>query len=523
MISTNTIQLRDYQRTAVDAAKVVLGNNPILVAPCGAGKTIMATKLVKELGLPTLWLAHRKELIDQAANELAAHGLTTGIIMAGYPHFPLAQVQVASIQTLVRRSMPTAELIVVDECHHVTADTYQTILQNYPGTPRLGLTATPFRLDGCGLGDLFGEIIVAAWTDELCDSGVLHKPKVWASKSPDLRGLKIVAGDYNLKGLAQRTNTDVLNADIVKSWQKHAQGRRTVVFAVDIEHSRAIATAFQNAGIAAEHLDGRTSRDERDAVLARLRSGKTQIVSNCMILTEGWDLPALECAIIARPTASLNLHLQMLGRIVRACPGKDGAIVLDHAGNHHVHGLITRRLNYTLGNEKVGHSEPLGLRRCRKCGLFFEMTTFACPECSWTPSADDISQRERPQIHGDGELSKFDDSSFEYRREVWNLIEAERQAMGYKNGWSYYRFEERFGVKPAVVEGELIDPKGATLEQKRAVFEQLTQIAQQRGYKPGWASYRYKDMFGCWPRGFVSEVRSIGRLREKLHCERITA
>ena len=515
MISENTIQLRDYQRTAVDAAKERLSENPILVAPCGSGKTTCAATLVKELAVPTLWLAHRKELIDQAANELSAHGLTTGIIMSGYPRFPLAQIQVASIQTLVRREMPRAELIVIDEAHHVAADTYQTILQEYSFTPRLGLTATPFRLDGRGLGELFGEIIVAAYTDELCDAGVLHRPKVWASKSPDLRGLKIVAGDYNLKGLAERTNTDELNADIVKTWLKHAQGRRTVVFAVDIAHSQAIAQAFQGAGVAAEHIDGRTSGEERDAILDRLRQGKTKIVSNCMILTEGWDLPALECAIIARPTASLNLHIQCIGRVMRACPGKDGALVLDHTGNHHVHGLITRRLNYTLGNEKVGHAEPLGLRRCRGCGLFFEINSFACPECGWTPSADDV-RRERPDIHGAGELAEFDDSSFEYRREVWNLIEAERQAMGYKPGWSYYRFQERFGVKAAVIDGELIDTKQATVEQKRAVFERLTQIAQQRGFKPGWTSHRYRDLFGCWPRGFVSEVRSINRLREKL-------
>ena len=522
MRSTNTIQLRDYQRTAIDAAKELLSDNPILVAPCGAGKSLMGATLVRELGVPALWLAHRKELIDQAAKELRAQGLSTGIIMSGYERSASAQVQVASVQTLVRRDMPKAELIVIDECHRSPADTYQTILQNYPFTPRLGLTATPFRLDGRGLGELFGEIIVAAYTDELCEAGVLHRPKVWASKSPDLRGLKVVAGDYNLKGLSERTNTEELNADIVKTWLKHAQGRRTVVFAVDIAHSQAITQAFQGAGIAAEHIDGGTPGEERDAILDRLREGKTKIVSNCMILTEGWDLPALECAIIARPTASLNLHIQCIGRVMRACPGKNGATVLDHTGNHHVHGLITRRLNYTLGNEKVGHAEPLGLRRCRGCGLFFEINSFACPECGWTPSADDI-QRERPDIHGAGELREFDDASFEYRREVWNLIEAERQAMGYKPGWSYYRFQERFGVKAAVLDGELIDTQNATLEQKRDLFERLSNYARQHGFKPGWASHRYRDLFGCWPRGFVNEVRSIGRLREKLHSERITA
>lgn len=203
----------------------------------------------------------------------------------------------------------------------------------------------------------------------------------------------------------------------------------------------------------------------------------------------------------------------MIGRVMRAADGKDGAIVLDHAGNHHIHGLVTRRLNYSLNGEKVGHSEPLGLRRCQECGLLFELHEPACQECGWGPAPEE-RRRDRPDVHGAGELAEFDDSSFEYRRQIWNLIEAEREAMGYREGWSYYRFEERFGTKPVVAGGELIDPANATLEQKRAVYEHLTHVAEQRSYKPGWASYRFRDMFGCWPRGFVSDVRRE-RMRER--------
>lgn len=498
--------LRDYQRRAVDGVVAALGRRPILVAPTGSGKTVMATALVDGLAVPTLWLAHRKELIDQAAHRLAAHGLSVGIIMAGYAPMPLARVQVASVQTLARRDKPHARLIVIDECHHATAETYSDILDCYPDAWRVGLTATPFRLDGRGLGDLFGELVVAATTKELCDAGVLHAPKVWCDKSPDLRGVKVIAGDYSLGALSKRTNTDELNADIVKTWLAHAHGRRTVTFAVDVEHSMAIATAFQQVGVAAEHLDGATPRDQRDAILARLASGRTQIVCNCMVLTEGWDLPALECAIVARPTASLNLHLQMIGRVMRACEGKSGAVVLDHAGNHHVHGLVTRRLDYTLEPDKrIGHDEPLGIRRCAQCGLMFDVGMPACPECGWIPTPQ---ERERPNVHGAGELAEFDDSSFEYRQQVWNLIEAERQAMGYRDGWSRYRFQERFGVMPVVAGEELIDPAHATHEQKRAVFEHLSGIADLKGFKPGWASHRFREMFGHWPKGFVSDIRA---------------
>ncbi len=228
-----------------------------------------------------------------------------------------------------------------------------------------------------------------------------------------------------------------------------------------------------------------------------------------MVLTEGWDLPALECAIIARPTASLNLHLQMIGRVMRACDGKDGAIVLDHAGNHHVHGLVTRRLNYTLTDEKVGSSEPLGLRRCGNCGVLFEQGAACCPECGWAPGSTTAgAERRRPAIHGEGELVEFDDADFEYRREFWRLLEAQRRAAGYKPGWSYYQFRDRFGVAPVVASGELVDPARATLWEKRGVFKQLAEVAARKGYKPGWAAYRFRDIFGHWPRGFVAEVRA---------------
>ena len=498
------LELREYQRRAVDAVKAELADRPILVAPTGSGKTVMATALVEDLCLPTLWLAHRKELIDQAARRLSAHGLDTGIVMSGYDNSPDAQVQVASVHTLVRREKPPAAIVVIDECHHATAQTYQRILDEYPGARIVGLTATPFRLDGRGLGDLFGKLVVAARTDELCAQGWLHRPKVWTSKAPDLRGVRVVAGDYSVSALAQRSNTAELNADIVETWRRRADGKRTVAFAVNVAHSQAIAEAFGRAGVAAEHLDGTTPRVDRDAILRRLATGQTTVVSNCMVLTEGWDLPALECAIIARPTASLNLHLQMIGRVMRACEGKDGATVLDHAGNHHVHGLATRRLDYTLTDEKVGSSEPLGLRRCGSCGLLFEDGAEQCPECGWAPAE---AERRRPSIHGEGELVEFDDADFEYRREFWRLLEAQRQAAGYRPGWSYYQFKDRFGVAPVLAHGELVDPAQATLDEKRAVFRHLSQVAAQKGYKSGWASYRFRDIFGHWPKGFVLEVR----------------
>lgn len=514
--SETKLVLRDYQERAVAEVIREIHNRPILVAPTGSGKTVMAVEVVERMGAPTLWLAHRRELIEQAANRLSAHGMTVGVIQAGQPRYRLAPVQVASVASLLRREKPAAGLIVIDEAHHAAAKTYGTILEAYPDTPFLGLTATPFRLDGRGLGDLFGSLVVSSHTDELCDAGYLIRPKVWASAAPDLRGVKMTAGDYNNKALAKRTNTPELTGDIVSTWLHRSPGMRTVVFAVDVQHATDIAEAFQAAGVAAESLSGKTAKGERAGMLRRLATGETKVVTNCMVLTEGWDLPALECAIIARPTASLNLHLQMVGRIMRSAEGKVGATVLDHAGNHHVHGFCTRRIEYSLdGTKKAGESEPLGLRRCRECGLFYEPTLFACPACGWTPTAAEYQEKDRP-AYRPGKLSEFNDGDHTYRAQVWIMLEAERMAAGYKEGWSAYRFKERFGVMPAVVDGELIDKVKVTMDQKRTVHLHYLEVAKEKGYSRGWASHRYREIFGVWPRSGAKKESIRARYGTKL-------
>ncbi len=499
---------RQYQRNAVDDVKRQLATNPCLVAPTGSGKSVMGAMLVEELAVPTLWLAHRKELIEQAAEHLIGLGLYTGIIKAGVHPTPMASTQVASVQSLVRREKPPAKLIIIDECHHASAGSYRTIIDAYPGVPVVGLTATPFRLDGKGLGDLFGALVVASRPAELCDAGILHRPRVYATGSPSLDGVKIVGGDYNLGQLAAMTNVAQANTDVVREWHTHANGARTIVFAVTVEHSKAITAAFRASGVPAEHLDGNTDKHARGAILARLRAGVTPVVSNCMVLTEGFDLPALECAVICRPTASLNLHLQMIGRIMRSCHGKNGAVVLDHAGNHHRHGLVTRHLEYSLAcNTRTGSSEPLGLRRCRACGLFFETNVFTCPECGWQPTAAEVGGARVLPVHGDARLSAFDDAAFDYRETAWLQFENTREHMGLKPGWSKYRYHERFGVWPTLLDGKLLDTKNATMDDKRLFYTELVVAGHAQGFKQGWASHKYKDAFGVWPKGFVTEVR----------------
>jgi DNA repair protein RadD len=301
------MQLYDYQQRAVDETIREIRNRPLLVAPTGAGKTVMAVEIVRRLGAAAVWMAHRHELLEQAAARLRAEGLHVGVMRAGESlekhglwHQNPPQIYVASTQLLCRRkqcNLPPAKLIVFDEAHHAVSPGNERLIEKYQEAQReidvLGLTATPFRSDGRGLGGIFGKFVIAATTRDLVDQGTLIEPKVYASKSPDLRGLKIYGGDFAKGDMSERAQDPDLLDDIVATWRARADGARTVAFACDVAHSQTLAEAFRSQGVPAEHLDGTTRQDEREAMLERLRSGETLVLSNCAVLTEGWDLPAL--------------------------------------------------------------------------------------------------------------------------------------------------------------------------------------------------------------------------------------
>lgn len=498
--------LRDYQLRAVDDTLVALAHHPCLVMPTGAGKTTTGTEIIHRAGLPTLWLAHRRELIQQAAERLRAAGLRVGVIMAGVRPDPTCPVQVASVQTLRKRQAPPASLIVIDEAHHATASTYGEVLARYPNAARVGLTATPFRLDGAGLGDLFGVLIVAAHADELVAAGTLIEPRVYAPSSVNLSGVRVRMGDYEQGKLAKAVDTPKLVGDVVKTWLKLSPGRRTVLFAVNVAHSKHLIDAFVAAGVPAEHIDGKTEKADRAAALARLAAGKTLVMSNCQVLTEGWDLPALETAIVARPTASLGLHLQMIGRVMRACPGKSGAVVLDHAGNFLRHGRVTQRLEYSLAGpvRRAGGAKSTGLRTCMVCYRMVLSSRKTCPDCG----ADLTREAEIPEA-AEGELTEYSGDAvtvsidWAERAQAWWELEQRTRERGYKPGFALVRYKERFGAWPVVIgdvgERVLVTPE-ADDDIKTAVYRKFAAEAEVKGWKPLYAGVRFKELFGEWPR-----------------------
>jgi len=321
----------------------------ILVAPTGSGKTVIAGAIIKEyarLYRSVLVLAHRREIIAQTSGKLRDVDVPHGIIQAGSPANPMAFVQVASIQTLSRRAirdetmeLPPADLIIIDECHHALARTYQEIVDTYPNAIILGLTATPCRGDDRGLGGIFETMIQCPQVADLIEQKHLVKSRVYAPSTPDLTGVRMRAGDYVESQLAERMDRPELVADIVGTWHKRGEGRKTVCFATGVGHSIHLRDEFIASGVRAEHIDGGTPKDEREATLARLASGAIDVVANCMVLTEGWDMPAVGCCILARPTKKLGLFRQMVGRVLRTAPSKVDAIILDHSGAVFRHGL----------------------------------------------------------------------------------------------------------------------------------------------------------------------------------------
>ena len=331
--------------------------------------------------------------------ELSGYQVEHGIIQADLVGNVDQSVQVASIQTLWSRAMrtdrmalPATDLLIVDEAHHCPANTYRQIIKSYPNAVLIGLTATPCRGDGRGLGGIFDVIIECPQVPELIQQGFLVRTHVYAPVDPDLKGVKTRVGDYVASQLAERMDRDDLVGDIVSHWHKYGQRRKTVCFAVDVKHSIHVRDEFIKSGVIAEHVDGSTPKADRDAVLARLASGETELVTNCMVLTEGWDLPDVSCVILARPTKKLGLYRQMVGRVLRPAPGKFNALVLDHSGAVFRHGFVEDRVEWTLDPEKRAtnpvHVERLARRsgsrllECSQCAAM-RVGGEACQNCGF--------------------------------------------------------------------------------------------------------------------------------------------
>ena len=367
------MQLRDYQQDLIDRTRqeFALGRKKVLMqSPTGSGKTVTFVHIIANAiakGKKVLILAHRKELIEQAWRTLKKADIVAGIVMAGIGENLNLSVQVASVQTLVRRldrPLPDFDLIVIDEAHHTSSNSYTTILSRFPKAFVLGVTATPCRLDGKGLGDLFESLVHGEQISALIDQGHLVKPIYASTEGLDLSGVKITAGDYNKAALIDAVHTSQINGELVSHWRQFANGMQTIVFAVDCEHSREIVQAYTDAGISAAHVDGESPPDYRRHVIEKFGAKEITVLSNVNIFTEGFDIPSIECVQLARPTKSISLYFQMIGRALRPNEGKTHAIVLDHVNAFHDHGSVADPFLWELEitrkkrSREVGETDP---------------------------------------------------------------------------------------------------------------------------------------------------------------------
>ena len=460
------IQLRAYQNDAIEAVREAFRAGkraPLLVAATGAGKTVMFGFIASRTaagGKRVLILCHRRELIRQASNKLREVGVAHGIIAPGFTG-NRELVQVASVQTLGRRLADprhdAPDLIVIDEAHHAAAGQWRTILDAYPGARVLGVTATPQRLDGKGLGleagGVFDDLVLGPAAGELIEGGYLSPVRVFApAEAPDLSGIRTVGGDYQASALADAMQRPKLVGDAIAHYSRHAPGEPAILFSPSVAHAEAMAAAFREAGWRAATASGSTPATDRDAAIQGLATGAVQVLCSCDLISEGLDVPAVSAVILMRPTKSLGLYMQQVGRGLRPAPGKTHLTVLDHAGNTLTHGPIDIAREWSLaGRVKKKRDQGDDAAPARQCPACFAVHAPAasCPECGHLYES---KAREIEAVAG--ELVDMTDalaSRWGKQRPLRDVLREARdddlaavaRARGYKPGWVHHMRQQR--------------------------------------------------------------------------------
>lgn len=496
------LALRPYQVEAVEALRGGLRRKvrrQLLYSPTGSGKTEMAMEVIRAAVAKdkrVIFLCNRIHLVSQASRRLDAAGIRHGVMQGSNNERLYMPVIVASIQTVARRGIPLDDfdLLVVDEAHACGGSTqYHDVIFANKDTPLVGLTATPWTR-GLGRvyedlgGALFQETVIAATIPELIADGFLVDADIYGPADPDLTGVGTTGGDYVEADLDKAMNKPKLVGDIVEHWLEMANGESTVCFASGIAHSKAIVERFLSFGVAAEHLDCYTPDEERAAILGRVTAGQTKVVSNVGILTEGWDCPVVSVMILARPTKSLTRYIQMAGRVLRPYTDpvtgeiKLRAMILDHSGTCRRLGYPTDEHPIVLDDgkpaKKQGYEPPPEKlpKVCTNCSFHKPAGVWKCPACGFAP---------QPRSTVESEPGKL------------VLMKRGKQTKEQKE------LAERFGTK-------------------QEVWSMLTHERNHRDYSKGWASHKYRQIFGVWPNGLSHVPQPVNEpLRRWLTAERI--
>ena len=449
------MDLRPYQRDLLEQIHASIAREPtVLVLPTGGGKTVIFCALAQryaERSQRVCILVHRAELIAQVSATLRTMGVAHGCISPHYEAEPTHMVQVASVQTLVRRlaQYQTPDLAIVDEAHHaIRRTTWGKVLSAWPRAHRLGVTATPHRLSGEGLGDLFSTMIVGPSVDQLITIEALSDYQLFAPPVTYTDGLHTRMGDYDKKELEGAVNKSTITGNVIHHYVRMAKGKRAIAFCVSVNHARAVAGHFESAGYPAACLDGSMVPAERARIICEFAAGRILVLASCDLANEGVDIPAIEAAILLRSTQSPTVYLQQVGRALRPSPGKI-AIILDHAGNARRHGLPDDEREWSLHGSKKKNSSAsapiVSLRTCGQCFLAVKSPATICPYCGYLFP---VAARQVDEV--DGELvrletihKKIDMKHEQSRASTLDDLLAIERARGYKKGWAYHVHQSR--------------------------------------------------------------------------------
>jgi DNA repair protein RadD len=421
--------LRPYQQRTIAAVRDAVQSGkraPCVVVPTGGGKTVIASTIAREAvdaGKRVVWLAHREELIDQAARTFSR----ASILRADDPRVdPDALISIASIPTLIARgTRPSAELVIIDECHHVTAASWRSVADHYSHAIRIGLTATPERSDGSPLGDVFDHLIVGANYSELIRDGYLVDADV-------------VAPPRRMRGAV----ADSPSAALLRHLH---DGRSALVFTSSVAESIACVNELRGAGIAAAHVDGDTR--DRSRIVDAFRSGAVSVLSSCAVLTEGFDAPRAKIAVLARSCSSPLTYLQIVGRVLRPDQSAPStrALVIDLVGAVHEHGWPTDDRSYSLDGIPIrrASADKLVIWQCPACGHCQQHAPASriCPRCGATMPEPKPLRIERLRLERQRRNAAA--SVADQRAALVRLVALARER-GYSVGWAMHVFHARY-------------------------------------------------------------------------------
>ncbi len=480
------ISLRPYQKQFINDVRAEFRKNHkriVGVAPCGAGKTIMTGWMIRESarrGKRSIFFVHRHELISQTSETFDRLGVEHGIIAAGTPMQLDLPVQIASVQTLARRldKIPAPDFLICDECHHILANTYKKIINKWKDAFLVGVTATPQRMGGINLGDVFTSMVEGPSVDELIKLGNLTDFNYFAPETDiDLSHVHTKFGEYVNSELAQVMSSRCIIGDIVAHYKKLAKNKSAICYCVNVNHSKMVSESFLRANIPTAHVDGETPKKEREYLVEDFRQGKIKVLCNAELFSEGFDVPRCQAVILARPTRSLTLYIQQAMRPLR--PDKDDpdkvAVIIDHVQNYLRFGLPNTVHEWSLDPNPPKRHHPAPVKTCPDCELVVPFATKTCPECGYKFVTEE-DEEERLREH-EGILSYIQREIYAARQQ--RITHAPRspedfmeiaKAKNYQVGWVAYN----------------------ALEYATS-YEDCLHIAQVCGYQKGWAWHKWQE------------------------------